>query len=226
MKKGVTIATLVSLGLCGVILILSIFGVFEFSGIVFKLLLTFATIVAAGSITLNPLTLVQAKNKWGYVSIALILTSSILVLLMIWIDAIREISVLFKLTGTISILSIIASIIISNAVKLGKKLLAVQIVSYVIICATFTMIALIIWGIDIFDINLMTEFFWVFVVLTVGCFITISVLSNKYKTITPKDQTLPTPPSPTMVTITRKEYDELLNYKEKFLAQQKEENKN
>ena len=106
MKKGVTIATLVSLGLCGVILILSIFGVFEFSGIVFKLLLTFATIVAAGSITLNPLTLVQAKNKWGYVSIALILTSSILVLLMIWIDAIREISVLFKLTGTISILSI------------------------------------------------------------------------------------------------------------------------
>ncbi len=220
MKKGITITTLASLGICTLICILSIFGVFSFSGVVLNLVFTFGTIVVAGALSLNSLTLLQAKNKWGLVSIILLATSSILTLLIIWINSLSNVDVLVKITATIAILSVVCSLIITNAIKLQKKLIGVQIPIYVIIGITAILIDLLICGVSIFKVDIVGKLFWVLVVLSIVGLITISILSNKNNSI--KAHSEPIKNNDDTVTISKQEYEELLKFKEQVLNSKKE----
>lgn len=218
MKKGITITTLVSLGLVALICILAIFGALKLEGVVLNLLLTFGTLVVAGAISLTSVTLLQAKNKWGFVSIILVSISSVLTLLIIWINKLANVEILIKITATIAILSLICSLIITNAVKLGKKLFVVQLVTYIIIGITSIMLTLIIWGINIFGNGIIGKLFWVFVVLSIVGLITISILASKNRTIKSSKETTKND----TITISKTEYEELLRYKEQVLNMKKD----
>ena len=203
MKKGLLIGTLISLGSCAVMLILSIFGISFFEGVKGDILISFATLTAGGIFAISSVNLIKYNKKIAYISLSAIC----LAVLLIIISTFAEIGGVFSdITFTVATLSILFNVIVSGNLKLQKRLLALQIVAYVIVGLLCLYLILMIFGILSFVKT--WQIMLVLIILTVAMLITLAVVSNKAPNV---EQ-----PTKDYVKIPRAEYEELLVKAKKY----------
>lgn len=203
MKKGLLIGTLISLGSCAVMLILSIFGISFFEGVKGDILISFATLTAGGIFAISSVNLIKYNKKIAYISLGAIC----LAVLLIIISTFAEIGGVFSdITFTVATLSILFNVIVSGNLKLQKRLLALQIVAYVIVGLLCLYLILMIFGILSFVKT--WQIMLVLIILTVAMLITLAVVSNKAPNV---EQ-----PTKDYVKIPRAEYEELLVKAKKY----------
>lgn len=210
MKRGLLIGTLISLGLCAIMLILSIFGISFFEGVKADILISFAALTAGGIFAISSVNLIKYNKKIAYISLGAIC----LAVLLIIINTFTEIGGVFAdITFTVATLSILFNVIVSGNLKLQKRLLAVQIIAYVVVGLLCTYLILMNFG--VFDFSKTWEIMLVLIILTVAMLITLAVVSNKAPSV---EQT-----SKDYVKIPRSEYEELLTKAKKYDEQTKSE---
>ena len=77
MKKKISLATIVFVGISALIAILALFGAIKLEGFFFSLLFTFITLTVAGILTIGLCDMLERKNKMAIISTSLIALSSL-----------------------------------------------------------------------------------------------------------------------------------------------------
>lgn len=132
MKKICSIITICSIFGAAIILIASLLSWLKLSGVTLNILLTFVVLGIAGAVASTSIALIQDGKKVANIGLILILISAVLILLYVW-DVMSKIGagkVVENATIIISVLSIFVSISLSIGIKLGRNLLAIQIICY------------------------------------------------------------------------------------------------
>ncbi len=200
-KKGLTIGTIVGLGICALMLILTIFGISFFDGTKLKILITFACLTVGGYFSISSYSALGRNKTLGIISFCLIWMSVVLILISAWFSTP---SVFGDITLAIALLSVLFNFIVSNVLKLGKHYLIIQIICDLIISLLILFILLLAYGVVKF--KAITTFFWLLIVLSVVAFILMSVLSSKFRNEEKSDDN----GTQNYIKIPKSEYDELL----------------
>lgn len=203
MKKYISYSALGCVGLATIMALLGLFGVPVFQGVGLQILFTIVTLAVVSIFLLNAAELLERKNVIAYISMALILLSAVLFLIIIW-GQILVANTYGRITITISMISIVFNIITANALKLGKRYLVIQIIEYVLLAFIVVLITLTVFDGE-FD-RLVQIYFLAAVIVAFAMGIALSVFSKKvasenYANAKPKDG---------YVQITKEEYDKLL----------------
>ena len=201
LKKALFITSLSTLGISCIMFILAIFKVNIFEGIQFRFLLIFCTLTIACAVSINEINVIKRKKILGIISISFLLLSVLFALIIFCSPIFEKDNFFNRLTGIISIFSILFMIIISLYVKLNKSYIYLQIICYSTIAFVDIILSILIGGFDIFGVTAITEIFWVFVVISVGMLVTLSILSTR------KNEKIQTETD--TITINRREYEEL-----------------
>lgn len=205
-KKVLMIISLSTLALSCLMLILAIFKVKIFEGVPLRILLISSAIAISCAVSITEINIIKQKKVLGLVSLSLLMLSVLFALIIFCSPLLNNANAFNRLTGILSIFSILFMIIISLNTKLEKKFFALQIITYIFVCVIDIMLSLLIAGVDLFNITAMTEIFWILIVVSVGLLITLSVLSSKknVENINKHNDNNET------ITITKTEYDALL----------------
>ncbi|MBE6124477.1 MAG: hypothetical protein E7184_02995 [Erysipelotrichaceae bacterium] len=201
MKKGLTIGTLIGLGLCALMLILSILGISFFKGTRLDLLLIVATLTVGGYFSISSAEVLKRNKTLGIVSTSLIGVAVVLVISTVLFDTG---SVFGDVTFTFALLSVLFNFIVSTKLKLGNKQFLVQIGSYSILSIFILLCVLSIFG--VLKIGDILSVFLILLVLSIVSFVTVSVLANKSADYVSEEY----------VKITKKEYEELKEKAKKY----------
>ena len=205
MKKKISLATIICVGVSALIAILALFGILSIKGVISNLLFTFLTLTVTGILALGSCQMLEKKNKMAIVSFSLIGLSALLVILCFW-TSLNEIDVYMKLTLVICTLSVCFNLISSNILKLGKNYKPLQICSYA--CYSVVALYLILTFLDaikLVDTNL--KIFILFIILSFVSMCILAVFSKKQPAeIISKEY----------VKITKEEYEDLLAKKEQL----------
>ncbi len=180
-KKSLMIISLSCLAISCIMLILAVFKVEIFKGIPLRLLLIFATLALSCGLAINEIPLVKRKNVLGYVGLGLLSLSVLFALIIFCTNLLTTYSVFNKITGVVSVLSVTFIIIISIYTKLEKSMLGLQIPSYISLILLAIMSCLLICGVEVFEINGMSQTFIVLIIVSVGLLISSSVVASKKK---------------------------------------------
>lgn len=211
-KKILTIASLVSMGLCVALLITAIFGVKIFEGVGLKFLLSLATIAVATAFSVNAINFMDKKKIVAYICFALLGLLTLFGLIIYWAE-ISITNVFAMITSVLAIATIFCNIIISTYLKLEKRYYVLQIITYVLIAIIDIVLSLAIFGISIFVVNGAWQAFCVVCLVTFALLCALSILRRKsFDGETTKEKT---------ITITQAEYDALI----KKISELEEENK-
>jgi len=135
MKKIISTISLVCIGVSALIGLGLLFKILELNEFIGKLMLSILTVFVVGICLMNAIDSIVKKNKFGIATIFMVLISSILVLIWIWLPLQKETilsNTYSKVVIIVSMVSIMLDVIVGNSVILGKKLLALQ-----IICSLF-----------------------------------------------------------------------------------------
>ncbi len=181
-KKSFLIASLVSLAITCLFFILAIFGVKVFDGIWLRFLLIFASLCVGCGFLVNELNVLKRNKILGILSISFLSVSIIFALIIFCTPLLDDGSIFNTITAIIALFSTFFMIIISLATKLEKKLLILQITTYIILFLLEILISILIAGYPLFDVNAMTEIFSVVCVISVGLLIALWILSTKKTT--------------------------------------------
>lgn len=205
MKKAFIIQTLICLGITGIFLILTIFGINFFTGTKFNILVSFATLTGGGYFCLLSCDTHKANKILGIVSFVLVGLSVLLVILSFWLMSgnVGD-ETFFDITSTIALLTCVFVLVASTYLKLGKKYLVVQIVLYCIVSVFVLICILLVF--EVFAFKNIATFFWLILVLTIISLIVLKVMT--YKT--------PERVETNYVKITKEEYDILLDKAKKW----------
>lgn len=205
-KKVLMIISLSTLALSCLMLILAIFKVKIFEGVPLRILLISSAIAISCAVSITEINIIKQKKVLGLVSLSFLMLSVLFALIIFCSPLLNNANAFNRLTGILSIFSILFMIIISLNTKLEKKFFALQIITYIFVCVIDIMLSLLIAGVDLFNITAMTEIFWILIVVSVGLLITLSVLSSKknVENINKHNDNNET------ITITKTEYDALL----------------
>lgn len=205
-KKVLMIISLSTLALSCLMLILAIFKVKIFEGVPLRILLISSAIAISCAVSITEINIIKQKKVLGLVSLSLLMLSVLFALIIFCSPLLNNANAFNRLTGILSIFSILFMIIISLNTKLEKKFFALQIITYIFVCVIDIMLSLLIAGVDLFNITAMTEIFWILIVVSVGLLITLLVLSSKknVENINKHNDNNET------ITITKTEYDTLL----------------
>lgn len=205
-KKVLMIISLSTLALSCLMLILAIFKVKIFEGVPLRILLISSAIAISCAVSITEINIIKQKKVLGLVSLALLMLSVLFALIIFCSPLLNNANAFNRLTGILSIFSILFMIIISLNTKLERKFFILQIITYIFVCVIDIMLSLLIAGVDLFNITAMTEIFWILIVVSVGLLITLSVLSSKknVENINKHNDNNET------ITITKTEYDALL----------------
>ena len=196
MKKLFTTTTLIGLGLCTTMLILTIFGNSFFEGVKASILITTACITVGGYFSISSCNVLSKNKALGTISFCLIWLSVLLVTISGWTDM----SGLFgDITLTLALLSVLFNFIVSNTLKLGKNYKSIQVICMIILCVFILLILS--FAYEILKLSDISSLFWIMLILSIVSFITISVLANRSS----EDN------SGEYVKITKKEYELLLS---------------
>lgn len=206
-KKVLMIISLSTLALSCLMLILAIFKVKIFEGIPLRILLISSAIAISCAVSITEINIIKQKKVLGLVSLSLLMLSVLFALIIFCSPLLNNANAFNRLTGILSIFSILFMIIISLNTKLEKKFFALQIITYIFVCVIDIMLSLLIAGVDLFNITAMTEIFWILIVVSVGLLITLSVLSSKKNIETNNNKINGNNET---ITITKTEYDALL----------------
>ncbi len=206
-KKVLMIVSLSTLALSCLMLILAIFKVKIFEGVPLRILLITSAIAISCAVSITEINIIKQKKVLGLVSLSLLMLSVLFALIIFCSPLLNNANAFNRLTGILSIFSILFMIIISLNTKLEKKFFALQIITYIFVCVIDIMLSLLIAGVDLFKVTAMTEIFWILIVVSVGLLITLSVLSSKKNIETNNDKINGNNET---ITITKTEYDALL----------------
>lgn len=177
-KKVLLITSLTTLALSCLLLILAIFGVQVFEGILFRLLLTLGTFAVGSGIALSELNVVEKRKILGFVSLGF-LGLSVFLALISFCTPLFEVAIFNKILGVVAILSVLFAIIVSLNTKLEKKFMPLQIATYISLSLVVLELILLIVGISIFEIDGMLQIFLVLCVLSVGLLVATAVVGAK-----------------------------------------------
>lgn len=214
MKKKISLATIICVGLSALIAILALFGAIKLEGVTFDLLFTFLTLTVAGILTINSCDMLEKKNKLAIISLSLICLSTLLVILCFW-TTLDDANTFMKSTLIISTLSICFNLITSNVLKLNKNYRVIQTSAYV--CYSIVTLYLILLFLNVIKLeNTHLKIFILFIILSLVGMAVLAVLSKRQITesITSKEY----------IKISKEEYKELLQAKHqlKTLLEKKE----
>lgn len=178
-KKILMISSLSCLAVSCLMLILAVFGVQVFDGILLRILLIVSTFAIACGLAIGELSVIQKNKILGYVSIGLLGVSVLFALIIFCSSILQNGGVFVKIAGTFSLLSILFIIIISNYIKLGKSMLGLQIPTYIVLILLDLFLILLVCGVSMFEIKGMLETFIILIILNVGLLIATSVIASK-----------------------------------------------
>lgn len=178
-KKILMISSLSCLAVSCLMLILAVFGVQVFDGILLRILLIVSTFAIACGLAIGELSVIQKNKILGYVSLGLLSVSVLFALIVFCSSLLNNGGVFVKITGIFALLSVLFIIIVSNYTKLGKSMLALQIPTYIALILLDLFLILLVCGVSMFEINGMLETFIILIIVNVGLLIAISVIASK-----------------------------------------------
>ena len=178
-KKILLISSLISLCITCLFFILAIFEVKVFDGIWLRFLLIFASLCVGCGFLVNELNILKRNKILGIISISFLGVSIFFALIIFCTPLFDEGSVFNTITVIIALFSTFFMIVISLVTKLERKLLILQISTYVILFLLEILISILIAGYPLFNVNAMTEIFSVVCVISVGLLIALWILSTK-----------------------------------------------
>lgn len=206
MKKKISLATIVFVFISALIAIGALFGIFKLKGFILDLLFTSLTLTVCGILTINSCDMIDRKNKLISGSLVLILFSTLLVILCYWTN-LDNIDGYMKLTLVISTLSIFFNLVSSSILKIGNNYKVIQMISYS--CYFIVSLFLIFTFLDVINLeDDLLKIFILFIILSFVGLCILSVLSKKGKNVMQNNEEY--------IKISKKEYEELLNYKKEL----------
>ena len=216
LKKILTLVTIVCLataGLIGILFLINTTADFigdNFSAFLVKFLLTLLVVFSAGLFLLNAVEAISRKSIFGFIAAGLIAVSSIMFLVFIWFlwQKIDQGSTYLHLTWIVSAITILFNVIVSNVIGLGKKLLPLQIITYLTLFYIELAIVLLICG----NNALFGDIWLIFAIVAIVWLVFTIILSIKKKSIVRAvvSEAVQAPADDT-VTITKSEYQALLD---------------
>ena len=216
LKKILTLVTIVCLataGLIGILFLINTTADFigdNFSAFLVKFLLTLLVVFSAGLFLLNAVEAISRKSIFGFISAGLIAVSSIMFLVFIWFlwQKIDEGSTYLHLTWIVSAITILFNVIVSNVIGLGKKLLPLQIITYLTLFYIELAIVLLISG----NNALLGDIWLIFAIVAIVWLVFTIILSIKKKSIARAavSEAIQAPADDT-VTLSKAEYQALLD---------------
>lgn len=210
-KKTLMIISLSTLAISCIMLILAVFKVKIFEGFPFRLLLIFSTLALSCGIAINEISVIKRKKILGFVGLGLLGLSVLFALIIFCSDLLVTYSVFNKITGIISVSSILFIAIISIYSKLGKAMIGLQIPTYISLILLDLFFSLLIGGLKLFSIKGMLEAFIILIIVSVGLLIASAVIGAKKKTSNESVKQ-----RVDMVTITKVEYENLMKENEEL----------
>ena len=178
-KKILLISSLTCVGITCLFFILAIFGIKVFDGVMLKFLLIFASLGLGFGIAINEINLLNRNKILGIVSLSFLCVSILFALIIFCSPLLEEGSVFNTITAIFALFSIFFMIIISLYTKLGKKMLVLQIITYIVLCIADIMVSILIAGYSLLNVPAMTEIFSIICVFAVGLMIALSIISSK-----------------------------------------------
>ena len=177
-KKVLLITSLTCVAISCLLLILAIFGVNVFGGVLLRVLLSTATLAVGCGIALSDFNVLERRKYLGIVSLCL-LGLSVLMALVSFATPLFEVEIYNRVLGVVALFSVIMNIIVALNTKLEKRFVPLQIATYVVVSLVALALILLICGISIFNIDGLRQMFWVLVVVTVGLLIATTVVGTK-----------------------------------------------
>ncbi len=203
MKKYISYTTLGLVGVATLMALLGIFGVPVFKGVGLQILFTVVTLAVVALLLLNTAELIERKNVVAYISLGLLILSAVLFLIIIW-GKLFVVDTFGRVTVTISMVSVVFNIISANALKLGKKYLAVQLIEYALLAVIVVLITITIFD-GKFD-RLGSAYFLASVVVALAMGIAVSVFAKKVAS----EGYAPTKAKEGYIQVSKEEYDKLV----------------
>lgn len=179
--KTLIITSLSTLAISCLMLILAVFKLPIFQGVWLRLLLIISTISVSTALANNEIVVIKRKKILGYVGLALLCVSMLFAFIVFCSPLFVTANVFNRITGVVSLISVLFILIISINTKLGKKFIGLQAPTFIAMSGTVLMIALIVCGVKIFDIKGILEMFIILCILSVGLFVASSIVSGKNK---------------------------------------------
>lgn len=180
LKKVLMIISISAVATSALMLILQVLGVPIFKEqILLRALLIIATLGVTSGIALIELKVIKRKKILGYIGLALLTLSTLLVLIIFCTNILQNGGIYVRITGITALLSILFIIVISFYSKLGSKLKGLQIPAYACFCSVGLILILLIAGVSVFNIKGMTEIFIILCIASVALFITVGVISAR-----------------------------------------------
>ena len=178
-RKILTTISLVSLIVSVLMLIGAIFGVPVFKGVLLKVLLTFATLAVGCAFATKALSIYRRNRVVSLISLSLIILSVVLALIVYWAGF--DMSVGFnKFLLILAMMTILFNIIVSLIIKLDRRYVALQVITYGLVLVIDIVITLQILNVDIFAIKHFWKFFLAICLVAFGLLCTTSILGRKY----------------------------------------------
>lgn len=169
----VCIASIACFAVTGLMLLFNLFGESE---ILTKFMFSFLVVAIASLLTFDSTETIARKNILGIFALSLLTLSSLLVIVYVWAQASLEESVPYRAIMVFSsAISVFLTILSGNLVKLGKKLLVLQIIFYVFLVIAEILLSLAIVGTDVFSVTGMFELFIACLIVAFTMFIIIKV---------------------------------------------------
>lgn len=179
-KKVLMIVSLVSLSLACAMLIAGIFAPkFIFSGIPLHALLILGTMALGSGLSINVLNVIKQKKVLGYISLGFLGLSVLFALIVFFTPLLEKANTFNQITEIISFFSVLFLIIISLYAKLGKRVLPLQIVSYVCLCAVDIFLSLLVVGVDVLSTKPLLYIFLILIIVSIFSLIALLVISTK-----------------------------------------------
>ncbi len=194
-KKILTIITISGFCLSALMLILGVFGVEVFEGVLLDILITLACIGIGGFFAINSINVYDKNKALSITSLALIGVSILGILIVSYFSI--EGDLFGQLVFTIAMLSVLFNVIVSNVLQFGKKLLALQIVVYAVLLITIIFAVVAIFGVDLGELS---KLLIALIILSLVGVIVLSILKKKNITTIGDNY----------IKITKQEYEELL----------------
>ncbi len=204
-KKTLLGISLSTLAISCLLLILSVFGVKVFEGVLFRILLISSTLAVACGLAINELNVIRRKKILGLVGLGLLGLSVLFALIIFCSNLLMQYNIFNQITSIIAISSVLFIVIIALYSKFGKRMLPLQIITYICLIILDILLSLLIAGVKLFEINGILELFIVLIIISVGLLIASSVISSKIKNTTTSNVN----DKDAKITILKSEYDAL-----------------
>lgn len=207
-RKILTIISIVSMIVSVLMLIGAIFGLKVFEGVLLKFLLTFAVVAVGCAFAINAVSIYGRNRKVSLVSLSLLSLSVLFALIIFWAGF--DMSVGFnKFTLILGMLTVFFNIIVSLIIRLDRRYLVLQIITYSLVLVIDIILTLQIVNVDVFGIKNFWKFFLAICLVAFAMLCTTGILGRKYDGGEQKSGDKEGKEKQGFVKISQNEYDEL-----------------